>query len=105
MAVKAGTQESEDLEGEVDASELTHIVHALTFLAGTLMQSFPPRILPGVSMHNTDGKLYYSPLERKRGCRVRQTHVQISTHLSTNWVTLGKLLNVSESHFPLCKSY
>ena len=67
------------------ARKLTHSANALTFPAGMLMQSFPPRMLPGASMHNMDSNSYCS-LERPRGCRVRQTNVQISTHFPPDWL-------------------
>lgn len=84
-------QESEELEGEVVARELTHSAHALTFPAGMLMQSFPPRKLPGASMHNMDSNSYYS-LERQCGYRVRQTHVRISTHFPPDWLLWASYL-------------
>ena len=37
MVLKAGAQEPEDLEREVNASELSHDAHILTLLAGRLM--------------------------------------------------------------------
>lgn len=43
MALRAGAQEPEDLEKEINAREVSHDAHISSFLARTLMQGFHPR--------------------------------------------------------------